>query len=155
MRIEEQVALLRQLWTQPLVTFEGRWHTIPDAGLNPLPLQRPIPIWFGGHAEVVLKRAALLGDGWMPDYRRAAEAQPSLERLDHFLNEAGRDKAGFGLEARMPFGDGNPDLWAEIMREWQAAGASHFSFNTMGHGFDTPAKHLQAIQAFAKALGSD
>src|SRR6185503_13853562 len=64
-RVEEQVEVLRQLWTQPLVNFSGQWHTIPDAGLNPLPLQRPIPIWFGGYADAALKRTARLGDGWL------------------------------------------------------------------------------------------
>ncbi len=75
-RIEEQVEVLRLLWTQPLVSFKGRWHDIPDAGLNPLPLQRPIPLWFGGNADAVLQRTARLGDGWMPMYRSAAEARP-------------------------------------------------------------------------------
>ncbi|MBX7251491.1 MAG: LLM class F420-dependent oxidoreductase, partial [Candidatus Promineofilum sp.] len=65
-RQEEQIEVLRALWTQELVTFKGRWHDIPDAGLNPLPVQRPIPLWFGGHADVVLRRLARLGDGWMP-----------------------------------------------------------------------------------------
>ncbi|HEX9921222.1 MAG TPA: LLM class F420-dependent oxidoreductase, partial [Anaerolineae bacterium] len=60
-RIEEQVTLLRELWTKPLVTFEGAGHTISAAGLNPLPVQRPIPIWFGGMADVVLRRTARLG----------------------------------------------------------------------------------------------
>ena len=66
-RIEEQVELMRLLWTQPLVTFMGRWHSVPDAGINPLPIQQPIPVWFGGHAEAVLQRTARLGDGWMPN----------------------------------------------------------------------------------------
>lgn len=152
-RIEEQVLLLRQLWTQPLVTFEGRWHTIPDAGLNPLPLQRPIPIWFGGHAEAVLKRAARLADGWMPNYRTPDEARPSLERLRAYLEAAGRPWEGFGLEARCPYGDGNPRAWEAAVRAWEKVGATHLSFNTMGHGLDTPAKHLTALRAIAQALG--
>src|SRR5664279_1385930 len=64
-RIEEQVQLMRRLWTEPLVDFKGKWHTIPDAGLNPRPVQRPIPIGFGGTAEVALRRLARLGDGWI------------------------------------------------------------------------------------------
>ena len=80
-RIEEQVELLRKLWTEPLVTFNGRWHTIQDAGLKPMPVQQPIPIWFGGHADPVLQRVARLGDGWMPNYpfgcqRPAAPGSP-------------------------------------------------------------------------------
>ena len=64
--------VLRLLWTQPLVTFQGRWHHIPDAGLNPMPVQRPIPLWFGGSAEPVLERTARLADGWMPNFKRVA-----------------------------------------------------------------------------------
>lgn len=152
-RSEEQVELLRQLWTQPLVTFQGRWHTILDAGINPLPVQRPIPIWFGGHAEAVLQRTERLGDGWMPNYRRAAEAQPSIDRLHAYLEQVGRPSNSLGLEARLHHGDGNPDEWIDRIQEWQAAGASHITFNTMGSGFTSDQEHLKAIQAFAQAAG--
>jgi probable F420-dependent oxidoreductase len=81
-RIAEQVQLMRMLWTQPLVDFKGRYHTIPDAGLNPMPVQRPIPVWFGGHSDEQLRRMAKLGDGWMLNYRTAAEAQPSIELIE-------------------------------------------------------------------------
>jgi probable F420-dependent oxidoreductase len=152
-RIEEQAELLRLLWTQPLVNFSGRWHTISDAGLNPLPVQRPIPLWFGGHAKPVLQRAARLGDGWMPNYRTVADARPALDMLKGLLAEAGRDRADFGLEARLSYGDGHPASWTSIIQEWQAVGATHISFNTMGSGFDTPARHLEAIHRFAEVLG--
>lgn len=151
-RMEEQVALLRQLWTQPLVNFSGRWHTIPDAGLNPLPIQQPIPLWFGGHAEAVLRRVAQWGDGWMPNYRTATDTQPLLDKLDHFLAEAGRSRADVGLEARLPYGDGNSDTWAARRQEWQAAGATHLSVNFMGCGFQTPADHLAALGRFAETI---
>ncbi len=75
-RMEEQVDVLRRLWTEPLVTYRGRWHRIEDAGLNPLPVQRPIPIWFGGTDDRALRRGARLGDGWLPQARTAAEVQP-------------------------------------------------------------------------------
>ena len=77
-RQEEQVLLRKQLWSEPLVTFSGRWHTISDAGLNPLPQQRPIPLWFGGHADAVLRRIARLGDGWLPGYRSVEGAGEAL-----------------------------------------------------------------------------
>jgi len=152
-RIEEQVHLLRQLWSQPLIDYQGRWHTIPDAGLNPLPVQRPIPIWFGGHAEAVLERAARLGDGWMPNYRKADDAKESLEIIHRRMETAGRDQAKFGLEARLVYGDGDPASWLDIIQAWQDVGATHISFNTMGAGFDTPAKHLAAVKEFASAIG--
>jgi probable F420-dependent oxidoreductase len=150
-RIEEQIAVLRQLWTQPLVNFTGQWHTIPDAGLNPLPVQRPIPIWFGGYAPAVIRRIATLGDGWMP-LRSLADSRPALEQLDQYLAEAGRSRADIGLEVRLSYGDGNPNTWAAHIQEWQAAGATHFSVNTMGLGFDTPAAHLVAVRTFAEAF---
>jgi probable F420-dependent oxidoreductase len=152
-RIEEQVEVLRLLWTQPLVTFKGRWHDIPDAGLNPLPVQRPIPLWFGGTAEAVLQRAARLGDGWMPMYRAPADAQPALEKLARYRQEAGRASLPFGIEPRFSYGDGDAGVWLSLIEGWQAAGTSHISFNTMGHGFDTPAKHLAAVRLLADAAG--
>ena len=152
-RSEEQVALLRLLWTEPLVNFKGRWHTIPDAGLNPLPVQQPIPIWFGGGADRALRRAASLGDGWMSIIPTAERAAPALEKLNRFLVEAGRTPGQFGIEARLPYGEGDPSVWEALLRGWEAAGATYASINTMGCGFDTPAKHLQAIQAFARAVG--
>jgi probable F420-dependent oxidoreductase len=152
-RIEEQVLVLRLLWTQPLVSFKGRWHDIPDAGLNPLPLQRLIPLWFGGNAEPVLQRCARLGDGWMPMYRSAADALPSLEKLARYREEAGRSQASFGIEARFAYGSGDPGAWLATLADWQAAGTTHISFNTMGHGFDTPAKHLAAVRLLAEVAG--
>ena len=149
-RIEEQVALLRRLWREPLVTFDGRWHHIPDAGLNPLPVQRPIPLWFGGHADEVLRRAARLGDGWMPGYRQVEQARPALDLLHRSLEEAGRDPATFGLEPRLNFNLGGAAEWLATLRAWQQAGATHFSVNTMGCGFATPGDHLAALQEFAR-----
>jgi len=151
-RIEEQIEVMRRLWTQPLVNFSGQWHTIPDAGINPLPLQRPIPLWFGGSAEAALRRAARLGDGWMPNTRTPADAQPALDWLGQFLAEAGRDRAGFGIEPRLPYGEGRPDEWGKLIEAWKSLGATHLSFNTMGKGFSTPAAHIAAIRAFAKSL---
>lgn len=151
-RIEEQVKLLRQLWTKPLVTYMRKWHKIPDAGINPLPVQRPIPIWFGGHVDAVLKRVAYLGDGWMPNYKTAAEALSSIKRIEYFLEEAGRSRSDIGIEARLKFGAGEPSEWLKLLEEWQAAGASHISINTMGCGFSTPQEHLSALRKFASTV---
>jgi alkanesulfonate monooxygenase SsuD/methylene tetrahydromethanopterin reductase-like flavin-dependent oxidoreductase (luciferase family) len=148
-----QVELLRLLWTKPLVDFNGRWHTIEDAGLNPLPVQQPIPIWFGGNAEAVLKRIARSGDGWMPNYKAATDALPSLEAINKYLEEAGRSREEIGIEFRLPYGDGDPNTWTRTIREWQTSGATHMSFNTMGSGFFTPAEHLTAVRKFASVIG--
>lgn len=149
-RIEEQLTLLRGLLTEPLVDFKGRWHTIPNAGINPLPVRGRIPIWFGGRAEQALRRAARLGDGWMPNQRTVAEARPSLALIDRFLEEAGRSRDEFGLEPRIAYGGGEPKVWETAVYDWKAEGATHLSFNTMGSGFNSPQEHIQAIQEFAK-----
>lgn len=151
-RLDEQIEVLRLLWTQPLVNYNGRWHTIPDAGLNPLPIQQPIPIWFGGHADAVLERTARIGDGWLPQYRTAADAQPALDKLDTYLAAAGRTRADIGLEPRISYGDGNPDTWHSLIEGWQAAGATHLSMNTMGKGFEGTAGHIAAVRTFANAI---
>jgi probable F420-dependent oxidoreductase len=151
-RIEEQVVLMRRLWNEPLVDFKGKWHTIPDAGINPLPVQRTIPIWFGGQSEPVLRRMARLADGWMINYRSAEAAKPGLALLDRFLEEAGRSRREFGLEPRISYEAGDPGAWEESLRAWQAEGVTHLSFNTMGSGFKTPQEHIQAIRKFAQHI---
>ena len=151
-RVEEQLDVLRLLFTQELVTFKGEWHDLPDVGLNPLPVQRPIPIWLGGHSDAVLRRLARKGDGWLPNYRTAEAAQESLDKLASYLVEYGRSPQEIGLEPRLHYQDG-PDAWQTNLASWQAAGATHISFNTMGAGLDTPQKHLQAIEEIAKQVG--
>lgn len=152
-RIEEQIEVLKKLWADPLVKFQGRWHHIPDAGLNPLPVQRKIPLWFGGHHERVLRRVAKYADGWMPNYRKAADIQPHLELLDKFLAAEERARKDIGLEARMQFGEGDPSVWTQTLEEWRKVGVTHITINTMGVGFDTPQKHIKAIKVFAEEMG--
>ncbi len=149
-RVEEQLDVLNRLWTEPLITYEGRWHTIPDAGLNPLPVQKPIPIWFGGHADVVLRRVARWGRGWLPNYRRAEQAQPSLDKLKRYVEANGRSFADIGIEARLSYGNGRVDEWQPIIEGWQQAGATHMTLNTMYLGYNTPEKHIAAITHFAQ-----
>jgi len=151
-RIEEQLEVLRRLWTEPLVTFHGRDHHIDDAGLNPLPRQRPIPIWFGGRDDRVLRRAARYGDGWIPNFRSAADARPALEKLGAHLGEQGRSLSGFGLEARIPYRDGDPAAWLSAIEAWRQVGATHIGLNTMGAGLAAAADHLAAVRKFAEAV---
>lgn len=154
-RMDEQIEVLQKLWAEPLVKFEGRWHHIPDAGLNPLPVRRGIPIWFGGHHENVLQRVAKYGDGWMPNYRRATDIKPQLESLDKYLKDEGKNRSVIGLEARIQFGDGSADLWKQTIEEWKAVSATHITINTMGAGFETPQKHIDAITRFAREMAID
>lgn len=151
-RIEEQVQVLRKLWTEELVTFEGRWHSIPDAGLNPMPVQRPIPIWFGGHADPVLRRVANLGDGWLPNYRSPEDGKADLEQLQDYLAEAGRTLDDIGIEPRLRYENGDQKTWRELAQGWAAVGATHLTVITMGAGITSPQEHIQAITQYAEAL---
>lgn len=151
-RMEEQIEVLNALWTQPLITFQGKWHTIPDAGLNPLPVQRPIPLWFGGHADAVLRRCAKWGAGWMPNYRTVEQAAPALAALEQYLAANGRSRRDLGLEARIHYVKGDVNAWRTTIDEWAAAGATHLTINTMGSGFSKPDDHINALRHFAESI---
>ena len=151
-RSEEQVALLRRLWTEPSVTFEGEHERITGAGLAPLPVQRPIPLWFGVASPPALRRAGRLGDGWfpmVPPGRHLDEARGIVERA---AVEAGRDPAAIGMEGRVSFGPGGVDVVADHAGRWRAAGATHIGVNTMGAGLGGVDGHLEALTAVAGAL---
>ena len=120
-RVEEQIEVLRQLWTQPLITHHTAQHHIDNAGINPLPIQRPIPIWFGGAAEPVLKRAARLGEGWMPAGRPPDDrVKAYIEQLHGYLEEAGRDRKNFGIDPWISIQGLNKDEWHRRVEAWCA-----------------------------------
>lgn len=151
-RSEEQIALMRALWTQEVVTFDGRWDKITAAGLNPLPVQRPIPIWLGGSAEPVLQRIGRLADGWFPQFRPDDEAgRQSLERMRDYARKADRDPASVGVEGRISMRDSTPDDWARMAKAWRELGATHLSVNTMGAGFRSLEQTLDALRRFHEA----
>jgi probable F420-dependent oxidoreductase len=151
-RIEEQVELMRRLWTEPLVAYSGQWHNIPDAGLNPMPIQQPIPVWFGGHAPQALLRIARLADGWLPNHRVPEDTRPALDLIHQELERSGRSMSGFGLEARLHYEEGDPDKWSRTLNGWKSLGFTHLSFNTMGAGFSGPGDHLEAVRRFAEMM---
>jgi probable F420-dependent oxidoreductase len=151
-REEEQVSLLRLLWTQPLVNFEGSWHKIPDAGLNPMPVQRPIPIWFGGTDDRALRRMARLGDGWMMNVRNIEQAAPMVEKIHQYLSEVKRDKASFGIESRLNMSLIEQDGWINFIQACHKLGATHMTVNTMGCGFSTTSDHIQALKRFSETI---
>ncbi|MDP6495958.1 MAG: LLM class F420-dependent oxidoreductase, partial [Dehalococcoidia bacterium] len=122
-RSEEQIALMRSLWTQESVSLEGRWHRVTAAGLNPLPIQRPIPVWLGGGAEPVLKRIGRLADGWFPQGQPGDEQlRARLERIWAYAREVGRDPMKIGVEGRIGVRDTTPDDWVKDVAAWQALG---------------------------------
>jgi probable F420-dependent oxidoreductase len=152
-RVEEQVTVLRKLWTEPLVTYRGADHTIDNAGLNPMPIQRPIPIWFGGGVEAALQRAAKLADGWMPAGRKPDDVMKRmLEQLDGYLAEAGRDRSAFGIDPWIPIQGLRPDEWLQRVEAWRQLGATHVGVDTMRAGFTSPQQHIEAIKAFRAIL---
>jgi probable F420-dependent oxidoreductase len=152
-RLEEQVELLRLLWTQPLVKFEGRWHHILDAGLNPMPVQQPIPIWFGGMDDRALRRMARMGDGWMLNIRTIDQARPVMEKLYQYLEEAGRNRSSFGIEPRLNMNIIKQEEWLSFTRTWEVMGATHLMVNSMGCGFESPTAHIEALKDFAEICG--
>jgi len=152
-RIEEQVHLMRLLWTRPLVTFHGRFHHLDDMGINPLPVQRPIPIWFGGDADAVIRRMARLGDGWMLNRTYPVDATAAIETLHRYLAAEKRDPAAFGIDVRVNLSKHPPATWPSLVDRWRALGVTHIGANTMGSGFRTLAERLAALRHFNEATG--
>ena len=153
-RVEEQVALLRQLWTNELVDFDGKYHTVHGAGINPLPVQRPIPVWMGGTAEPVLQRIARVADGWFPQFAPGAESAETIERLRGYIRDAGRRTEDVGIEGRINMARTPEDGWGAALEGWRELGATHVSFNTMGVGLASPQGHIDAIRRFKQIAGS-
>ena len=153
-RYEEQIQVLRELWTKELVTFKGKWHTITDAGINPLPVQRPIPLWLGGRVEKAIRRAARVGDGWFA-VSRAGDDRAALVKLFHDeVKAAGRDPKAVGVEVSVRLRDTKVDQLPKVVEQWAAQGGTHISVQTMDAGFKTPKEHIEAITRARKALGA-
>ncbi len=150
--VEEQLAVMQALWTERQVRFEGKYHRLLDVDILPMPVQRPIPLWFGGHADQVMDRIARFGAGWLPGFRSAAQAEERLARLDQALEQEGRKRSEIGIEPRVSYGDGNPETWRDILEGWRAVGADHASINTMYLGFKKPEQHLEALRRFAEEM---
>ncbi len=153
-RSEEQIAVLRALWSDTAVTFEGRWHRIANAGINPLPVRRPIPIWIGGGAEATLARVGRIGDGWFPQLPPDDEARTALERLRGYAERAGRDPGAIGIEPRINLGRVREEDAAAYLAGWRDLGATHISVNFMGAGFATPQQHIGALGRVRALLGN-
>lgn len=148
-RQEEQIRLLRRLWTERTVDHEGEFDHIKGAGIAPLPVQRPIPIWMGGASEAAYRRIGRLADGWFPMTAPGDRLDRALEQIARGAEEAGRDPAAIGMEGRIPTGD-------EASRhadKWRVVGASHLTVDTMRAGHEGVAGHLAVLERTANALG--
>jgi probable F420-dependent oxidoreductase len=150
--IEEQIEVLRLLWSQEVVSYQGQFHTITEAGLNPLPVRRSIPIWIGGSSDVVLRRIARIGDGWFPQGKPDNQMRETLERLRSYVSEIGRNPSSIGIEARVSASEGDLDELVRRTEAWRHLGATHISLNTMGVGLKSPTEHIQAIQRYKEAV---
>lgn len=151
-RSEEQIELLRVLFTRESVTFQGRWHHVEAAGINPLPVQRPIPIWIGGSVDATLRRVARLGEGWFPQIPPDDTARRAVEQLRDLTREAGRDPDSIGIEARVSIGRRTPAEWVREVEGWRELGATHLAVNTMNAGLTSPQAHIDAIRRFKEAV---
>jgi probable F420-dependent oxidoreductase len=130
-RIEEQVALLRLLWQRESVTFEGEFDRVRGVGLAPRPVQRPIPIWFGGQSKIAYRRAGRLGDGWIPEMSVDDSLFEAMAVVEQAARDAGRDPRSIGMQGRVRWGEGGaPQIVADI-ELWRRAGATHVAINTM------------------------
>jgi probable F420-dependent oxidoreductase len=152
-RMTEQVALLRRLWTERSVTFRGDYETVTAAGLVPLPVQRPIPIWFGGRSRPAYVRIGRLADGWFPQVPPGEQLAEAKAIVDQAALEAGRDPAAIGMEGRVSWTDAGAGKLVDHVGRWRSAGASHVSVNTMNAGLGGVDGHLATLARAAEALG--
>jgi alkanesulfonate monooxygenase SsuD/methylene tetrahydromethanopterin reductase-like flavin-dependent oxidoreductase (luciferase family) len=144
---------LRLLWTTPVLTFEGNYHRITEAGLNPMPVQRPIPIWIGGMADVALERTGRLADGWFPLGRLDDAMREKIDRLRGYTEAAGRPLDAVGIDARVDVRAVPEGEWGAEVEKWREAGATHLSVNTMGAGLASPRDHIETIRRFKAEVG--
>lgn len=142
--LEEQVDVLRRLWADPVISFDGKYHEIEEAGLNPLP-GREIPIWFGGSADAVLRRTGRIGDGWMPQSPPDENARRQIATIHQAAEAAGRDPQSIGIEARLTLGAVPEQDWRAFADGWRDLGATHLGVNTMKLGLTRPEEHAQVL----------
>jgi probable F420-dependent oxidoreductase len=150
-RLDEQVELMRRLWTEQTMTFDGAHHRVTGAGLAPLPVQRPIPVWIGAFTRRALERAGRLADGWFPPMSPGPELDEAREIVARSAIAAGRDPATIGMEAHVTW-RGDRQQFADELAQWAAAGASHASVDTMGAGLRTVDEHVAALAVVADIL---
>jgi probable F420-dependent oxidoreductase len=148
-RCGEQVELMRKLWTEPSVTFTGRYHTVTGAGIAPLPIRRPIPVWFGASSSRAFRRAGRLGDGWFPMVGPGRKLEQARREVEQAATAAGRDPAELGMQGQVSWNGSTEDL-AGGFRMWAEAGATHVAVNTMNAGLASVDEHLSVLSTAAE-----
>jgi len=152
-RQAEQVEVLRQLWSKDLVTFKGRFHNLNEVSILPTPVQRPIPIWFGGSSAAVVTRAARIGDGWMPIMAPDAQAEQTLGALRQQIKSFGRDPAKFGIEGWLRMRDADPQKWAEAADGWRRLGADMVMLYPM-YRIASVDEHIATLRRFKETVSA-
>ncbi len=153
-RIEEQISVMRSLWTDPVVSIEGSYHRIVEAGLNPMPVQRPIPVWMGGDSEIAMARTGRVADGWFPHGRPDEKdvLAGRIARVHAAATEAGRSPDAVGIEGRLSVSEVPEEEWPAELVRWRALGVSHLGLNTMGIGLATADDHIEVLRRFAAVM---
>ena len=156
-RSEEQIEVLRELWTKPVVNYEGKYHKISHAGLNPMPVQQPIPLWIGTGRSIaprpperVLRRAGRLGDGWLHQLKPDDVGLEAIARVKQYAEEAGRDPSSIGMEPSLTLTGTDPESWVTTARDWDNLGSSHLALNFRGDAADGC---IEKLQTFKDAYG--
>jgi alkanesulfonate monooxygenase SsuD/methylene tetrahydromethanopterin reductase-like flavin-dependent oxidoreductase (luciferase family) len=162
-RSEEQVELMQALWAESHVAFKGKFHTVDDAGINPRPAPKAnggrVPLWYGGHADVTLRRVVKWGDGGMPlAYPPGVEARAAIAKLRLYAEEAGRDPATIGIDTRVSAG-GDEAQWRGDVQFWKSCGVTHLTlanYYQSGHlrriAGRSLAEHIAAITRYWNAV---
>ena len=158
-RSEEQIALMRELWTKDVVDFRGRWHRVDNAGINPLPVQRPIPVWLGAGSSSsplppppVLRRIATVSDGWFPNFEPAQPGREAIAQLREYVRASGRKESDVGIEGRIRIDNKQPEDWVDEARGWQELGAVSITVEARRGGLQGVEEHIDAIVRFREAL---
>ena len=158
-RSAEQIGVMRELWTKDVVDFHGKWHDITHAGINPLPVQRPIPIWLGvgspwnpSPPDAALRRVARLADGWCPNFEPDDAGKRLQERVGRYMTDYGRDPASLGLDGRLKTAGRSPEDWVEEMQAWRNLGTGYVSVENRRGGLTTANEHIEAMRRFKEAV---
>jgi probable F420-dependent oxidoreductase len=152
-RLSEQVEVLRRLWTETSITHTGASDTVTGAGIAPLPIQRPIPIWMGGLSDPAYRRIGRLADGWFPRIPPGETLHRALDIIGAAARQAGRDAGSIGMEPSVGWAPADPDGFSSQVEEWRQVGATHLSIDTMSTGQTTVDDHIAALQHAADLIG--
>jgi probable F420-dependent oxidoreductase len=150
-RQEEQVELMRRLWTEDVFTFDGEYHSFEHASINPRPTE-PIPILFGGSAPALLDRCARLGDGWLPLGSPNDKSADRIDEMRRVREATGKSWDDFEIRAQAQWAGGTPERWQSHAQRWRDLGATHIAIATHNAGETDVDGHLARIAEYQAAV---